>query len=181
MTGGETALMWNYFDRLCDWSTFFATSTSGGNVCDARWLLSTILRGDSYLYDFPGQRFDGFATVALLGNFTHDGQVLVTFCTGLFDSLWCFRANSDIVQVIAKVGGARQQDMGTIFKLAQNYSSGCSDQVLFPSQSPFINVSLGQRSDCPSGWYLPKTIDFDIFQHQNHNFVWCAVWCCRQS
>ena len=75
MTGGETAMMWNYFDRLCDWSTFFATSTSGGNVCDARWLLSTILRGDSYLYDFPGQRFDGFATVALIGNFTHAGPV----------------------------------------------------------------------------------------------------------
>ena len=61
MTGGETAMMWNYFDRLCDWWTFFATSTSGGNVCDARWLLSIILRGESYLYDFPGQRFDGFA------------------------------------------------------------------------------------------------------------------------
>ena len=23
MTGGETAMMWNYFDRLCDWWTFF--------------------------------------------------------------------------------------------------------------------------------------------------------------
>ena len=118
--------------------------------------------------------------VALIGNFTHDGSVFLKWhsvLAVLFDSLWCFRANSDIVQVIAKVGGARQQDMGTIFKLAQNYSSCCSDQVLFPSQSPFLNVSSGQRSDCHPSWCLPKTIGFEIFQHQNRNSLWRAVWC----